>query len=64
MNEHTTFAGLGLAPNILAVLESVSYTTPTPIQAQAIPHGVEGKDVIGVAQTGIGKMLVFGLPMF
>jgi ATP-dependent RNA helicase RhlE len=63
MNEHTTFAGLSLAPNILAVLEAASFTTPTPIQAQAIPHGLEGKDVIGVAQTGTGKTLAFGLPI-
>ncbi len=63
MTEHTSFAGLNLAPNILATLDSVSYTTPTPIQAQAIPHGLDGKDVIGVAQTGTGKTLAFGLPM-
>ena len=61
--EGHTFNGLGIAPAILDVLGKLGYVTPTPIQLQAIPHGVEGKDVIGVAQTGTGKTLAFGVPM-
>jgi ATP-dependent RNA helicase RhlE len=58
-----TFDGLGLAPAIRDVLARLKFTTPTPIQHQSIPLGVEGKDIIGVAQTGTGKTLAFGLPM-
>ncbi|MEO6078099.1 MAG: DEAD/DEAH box helicase, partial [Candidatus Andersenbacteria bacterium] len=59
----STFADLGLKPSLLAVLEKMKFTTPTPIQAQAIPIAVEGKDVIGIAQTGTGKTFAFSLPM-
>src|SRR3989344_6086363 len=55
------FYGLGLAPALLEVLEKLNFTTPTPIQKQAIP--IAGKDVAGIAQTGTGKTLAFGLPM-
>ncbi len=58
-----TFDGLGLAPAVRDVLARLKFTTPTPIQHQSIPLGIEGKDVIGVAQTGTGKTLAFGLPM-
>lgn len=58
-----TFQGLGIAPRLLDVLEKVNYTTPTPIQLRSIPVGIEGKDLIGVAQTGTGKTLAFGIPM-
>ncbi len=58
-----TFKDLGLIPEILKVADHLKFTTPTPIQHQAIPTGVAGKDVIGVAQTGTGKTLAFGLPM-
>jgi ATP-dependent RNA helicase RhlE len=54
---------LGLAPTLLAELERLHFTVPTPIQAQAIPVAVEGKDIIGIAQTGTGKTLAFALPM-
>ena len=57
------FYGLGIAPGLLEVLEKLKFTTPTPIQRQAIPIGVEGKDVVGIAQTGTGKTLAFGIPM-
>ena len=60
--EHT-FNGLGIAPNILDILAKLNFTTPTPIQLRAIPEGVAGKDVIGVAQTGTGKTLAFGIPL-
>jgi ATP-dependent RNA helicase DeaD len=59
----STFAELGLADEILAALHEVGYEEPTPIQEQAIPSLLEGKDVIGQAQTGSGKTAAFGLPM-
>src|SRR3990167_7400934 len=59
----STFDCLGIAPRILEVLARLHYTTPTPIQHQAIPPAMEGKDVVGVAQTGTGKTLAFGIPM-
>ncbi len=58
-----TFDGLGIAPRILAVLDQLKFTVPTQIQLQAIPIGIEGKDVMGIAQTGTGKTLAFGIPM-
>ncbi len=59
----TTFAELGLSPKVLAAVTEAGYTTPTPIQAGAIPHALAGKDVLGVAQTGTGKTAAFVLPM-
>jgi superfamily II DNA/RNA helicase len=50
-----TFTDLGLSPEVLRALEDVGYTTPTPIQAQAIPYVLMGRDVLGCAQTGTGK---------
>lgn len=58
-----SFRGLGIAPAILEVLDRNNFTKPTPIQHAAIPACVEGKDMIGVAQTGTGKTLAFGIPM-
>jgi superfamily II DNA/RNA helicase len=57
-----TFQELGLAPAILEAIEASGYTEPTPIQAGAIPHILEGRDVIGSAQTGTGKTAAFALP--
>ncbi|MBI2624164.1 DEAD/DEAH box helicase [Candidatus Parcubacteria bacterium] len=57
------FYGLGIAPGLLEILEKLRYATPTPIQRQAIPIAIQGKDVVGVAQTGTGKTLAFGIPM-
>lgn len=57
------FTDLGLSANVLAAVEAAGYTTPTPIQAEAIPHAVAGRDVIGIAQTGTGKTASFVLPM-
>jgi ATP-dependent RNA helicase RhlE len=57
------FYNLGIAPNILNVLERLRFTTPTPIQERAIPPGIEGKDLVGIAQTGTGKTLAFGIPL-
>ena len=59
----TDFRMLGLAPAILEVLDKRGVSTPTPIQHQAIPLALEGKDLIGIAQTGTGKTFAFGLPM-
>ena len=58
-----TFTGLGIAPAMLTQIERLGFSTPTPIQAKAIPVAIEGKDVIGIAQTGTGKTLAFGIPM-
>jgi ATP-dependent RNA helicase RhlE len=57
------FDGLGIAPGLLAALDRLKFSTPTPIQAKSIPTAMEGKDLIGVAQTGTGKTLAFGIPM-
>lgn len=61
--EQKGFYGLGIAPNLMAVLEKLNFSTPTPIQEKSIPHAIEGKDLIGIAQTGTGKTLAFGVPM-
>jgi len=59
----TTFADLGLSEATLAAVRDVGYESPSPIQEQAIPSLMEGRDVIGQAQTGSGKTAAFGLPM-
>src|SRR5215212_7885511 len=59
----TTFAELGLSDSTCETLTHLGYATPTPIQEQAIPSMMQGKDVIGQAQTGTGKTAAFGLPM-
>ena len=59
----SSFHGLGIAPGLLKVLGEMGFTTPTPIQFKAIPPALEGKDVVGVAQTGTGKTLAFGIPL-
>ena len=58
-----TFAELGLNADILRAVEEAGYTTPTPIQAQAIPNVIAGRDILGIAQTGTGKTASFTLPM-
>jgi ATP-dependent RNA helicase RhlE len=58
-----TFASLGLSEPLLRALAAENYTHPTPIQAQAIPTILEGRDVLGLAQTGTGKTAAFGLPL-
>src|ERR1041384_4465711 len=58
-----TFAELGLSKKCLSALDHAGFEAPTPIQAQAIPHGLAGKDVIGAAATGTGKTLAFVLPI-
>nr|WP_273567341.1 DEAD/DEAH box helicase [Maribacter sp. Hal144] len=58
-----TFKDLGIAEPILRAVEAEGYTTPTPIQEQAIPILLKGKDLLGVAQTGTGKTAAFGIPI-
>ncbi|MDD5129464.1 MAG: DEAD/DEAH box helicase [Candidatus Omnitrophica bacterium] len=57
------FYGLGIAPKILDILEKMKFKVPTPIQLKAIPLALEGKDIIGIAQTGTGKTHSFAIPM-
>ena len=59
----TQFSELGLADPILRALEDAGYDQPTPIQAQAIPHLLAGRDLMGIAQTGTGKTAAFVLPV-
>src|SRR5262245_65940731 len=57
------FSDLGLSPDILRAIADAGYNTPTPIQAQAVPVALTGRDVLGCAQTGTGKTASFTLPM-
>ena len=61
-NTLTTFTDLGLCKQVLKAVSAQGYDTPTPIQAQAIPHLMNGCDILGVAQTGTGKTAAFALP--
>ncbi|WP_415897913.1 DEAD/DEAH box helicase [Neptuniibacter sp. QD72_48] len=61
--DQLSFAELGLAAPVLKVLDEIGYETPSPIQAQSIPHLLEGKDLLGIAQTGTGKTAAFSLPL-
>jgi ATP-dependent RNA helicase DeaD len=58
-----SFRDLALSPEVLAALDAVGYETPSPIQAQTIPHLLDGHDVLGQAQTGTGKTAAFALPI-
>ena len=60
--EGTRFTDLGLDPRVLSALEEVGYEKPSPIQEQTIPLLLDGKDVVGLAQTGTGKTAAFALP--
>jgi ATP-dependent RNA helicase RhlE len=60
---NSTFAALGVAEPLLRALEAENYTTPTPIQLQAIPTLLDGKDILGIAQTGTGKTAAFAVPI-
>jgi ATP-dependent RNA helicase RhlE len=57
------FRNFGLSPEILRAVQSMNYITPTPIQEKAIPHVLEGHDILGTAQTGTGKTAAFALPI-
>ncbi len=59
----TKFSDLALDPRVLQAVSEAGYETPTPIQEQAIPHALQGRDVLGIAQTGTGKTASFVLPM-
>jgi superfamily II DNA/RNA helicase len=58
-----TFKSLGVREDVLAVLTKHGFVTPTPIQSRVIQTGIQGKDIIGIAETGTGKTLAFGIPM-
>jgi superfamily II DNA/RNA helicase len=58
-----SFSNLGLSPKVLSAVTAAGFETPTPIQVQAIPVAVTGRDVLGIAQTGTGKTASFVLPM-
>jgi len=58
-----TFDDLGLDPKVLQAVAETGYETPTPIQAEAIPHALNARDVLGIAQTGTGKTAAFTMPM-
>ena len=62
-NALTQFSDLGLAGSLLRALEHEGYETPTPIQAKAIPPLLQGRDLLGIAQTGTGKTAAFALPI-
>ena len=59
----SSFHDLGLIEPLLRAVEAEGYTTPTPVQAQAVPFVLKGRDVLGIAQTGTGKTAAFTLPM-
>ncbi|HLD56546.1 MAG TPA: DEAD/DEAH box helicase [Candidatus Omnitrophota bacterium] len=61
--EPSGFYGLGIAPQFLEAIRHLKFHTPTPIQQKAIPVALEGKDLVGIAQTGTGKTLAFGIPV-
>ena len=68
MNEHAQahthdFTTLGIAQRLIDRMHELGYETPTPIQGAAIPLAIEGKDLLGIAQTGTGKTLAFAVPM-
>ena len=58
-----SFSDLALSPRIHDALREEGYTAPTPIQSAAIPHLLEGRDLLGIAQTGTGKTAAFALPI-
>ena len=57
------FSSLGLSDAILGIIAKIGFQNPTPIQAAVIPLALEGKDIIGLAQTGSGKTAAFALPL-
>ena len=62
-NEAEGFAALGITGALLKATEAAGLTTPKPIQVQSIPFQLEGRDVLGIAQTGSGKTAAFSLPI-
>ncbi|GMM37661.1 RNA-dependent ATPase [Saccharomycopsis crataegensis] len=62
-SQYKSFADFGLAPELIEACQQLKFTKPTPIQAEAIPWGLKGKDLIGLAQTGSGKTAAFAIPI-
>ena len=62
-NESILFSQMGLHPSLIKLLEEKGFTIPTPVQAQAIPLALSGRDILGSAQTGTGKTLAFSIPL-
>lgn len=62
-NKEFSFANLGISPSILKQIQKLGFNKPTPIQAQAIPIAILGNDLMGIAQTGTGKTIAFGIPL-
>lgn len=62
-NNEKGFYGLGIVPGILQIIARLNLSVPTPIQEKSIPIALEGKDLMGIAQTGTGKTLAFGVPL-
>ena len=60
---HDDFESLGVGGTLRRALRDVGYTQPTPIQSEAIPQLLRGKDLLGIAQTGTGKTAAFALPL-
>ena len=58
----SSFYSLGIAPKMLQMLERMKFVVPTPIQHKAIPSAIQGEDIVGIAQTGTGKTIAFGIP--
>ncbi|MYH50909.1 MAG: DEAD/DEAH box helicase, partial [Gammaproteobacteria bacterium] len=63
MPEVTSFGDMSLSPETLAAVEALGWRAPTPVQRRAIPPGLEGRDIVGIAQTGTGKTGAFLLPV-
>ena len=63
MPEVTSFEAMGLSPETLAAVEALGWSEPTPVQRRAIPPGLDGQDIVGIAQTGTGKTGAFLLPV-
>jgi ATP-dependent RNA helicase RhlE len=60
---HASFSGLGIDLSMLGLIDRLGFRVPTPIQHKAIPLAIQGTDIIGIAQTGTGKTLAFGIPL-
>jgi len=63
MQTTQTFKGLGIEPKMIKIIDQLKYKIPTPIQSRSIPEAIAGKDIVGIAQTGTGKTLAYGIPM-
>ena len=61
--EASGFYGLGIAPKLMDILDKKGFVVPTPIQEKSIRVATEGKDMVGIAQTGTGKTIAFAIPM-